>query len=223
MILPALLAALLLLTPTTAHAQPAPTTPPQAFLDAAPPCPPKLARCFSLHLHIAYDDAGQPPQTPAWLAEQLRQANLLFEPLRVGFTLASATPLPPGSTHVKTRLDRDRIGRPTWPAVQRQRAISLHLVAQLQDVDIPEDVIRGVHWRDRAQRDRRWIILSAIAPPRVLAHELGHYFGLPHSTYDVSIMNKTPRAEPPYELRTFHEEELQKMRRAVAPAPPPGP
>jgi len=47
----------------------------------------------------------------------------------------------------------------------------------------------------------------------VLAHELGHFFGLPHSKYPVSIMNKTPRDDPPHAERGFHAKELAIMTR----------
>lgn len=54
--------------------------------------------------------------------------------------------------------------------------------------------------------------MSTQAWEHTLAHEVGHLFGLPHSTYDISIMNKTPRDEPPYDARTFHQDELAKMK-----------
>jgi hypothetical protein len=37
----------------------------------------------------------------------------------------------------------------------------------------------------------------------------------PHSTYAISIMNKTPREEPPQEDRTFAEQEIAAMRRRL--------
>jgi hypothetical protein len=48
--------------------------------------------------------------------------------------------------------------------------------------------------------------------PRTLAHELGHFFGLPHSTYKISIMNKKKRDDPPPEQRTFAPQEFSTMR-----------
>jgi hypothetical protein len=69
-----------------------------------------------------------------------------------------------------------------------------------------------VHWRERADRTHRWVILSKIAGSLVLSHELGHFFGLPHSTYEISLMNKTLRPTPPGEL-TFAAPEVEIMRK----------
>jgi hypothetical protein len=68
-----------------------------------------------------------------------------------------------------------------------------------------------VTWRLPKDR-RKYIIVSIQALERTLAHELGHFFGLPHSTYAVSIMNKTERTEPPVDQRTFADEEIAAMR-----------
>ena len=72
--------------------------------------------------------------------------------------------------------------------------------------------IRGVHWRQRSNIDKRWVILSGIAQSTVMAHELGHFFGLPHSSHRRSIMNKTPREDPPWDERVFVDEELAIVR-----------
>ena len=91
--------------------------------------------------------------------------------------------------------------------------IDVFVTAQLDDLDVPGGVIRGVAWPAGA---RKLVILSTIAPDRVLAHELGHVFGLPHSRYPISIMNKAPREAPPLEQRTFHADELAVMRARLA-------
>ena len=57
------------------------------------------------------------------------------------------------------------------------------------------------------------MILSSIASSMVLAHELGHFFGLPHTKHPKSIMNKSPHMNPPWHLRTFPEEEQAIMAR----------
>ncbi len=87
----------------------------------------------------------------------------------------------------------------------------IFVVRQLDDVDIAGEVIRGLHWHLRGDRSKRWIILSSIGGTVVLAHELGHFFGLPHSRYVESVMNKKPREAPTWEERIFAEPEVTKM------------
>jgi hypothetical protein len=175
------------------------------FLAAAPACPEEIAFCFGLELHIVGKEAG-PVQTPEWVAAQISEANRHFAPLEVAFTLAGVSALPTDKARVETREDRDRLGRKLYS----RGKIHLFLVEELANVDEPGK-LNGVHWRDQAKKSRRWIILSSTAYPITLAHELGHFFGLPHSSYPISIMNKSPREEPPFEERTFDPEELEVM------------
>ena len=93
--------------------------------------------------------------------------------------------------------------------------IDVFVVSRLGDIDVLGEEIRGVHWRDpRDPKRLRWILLSRISQPLVLAHELGHYFSLPHSTEPMSIMNKAPRALPPVSERGFTRGEYARMGRA---------
>jgi hypothetical protein len=85
------------------------------------------------------------------------------------------------------------------------------VVGQLDDVDEEGAIAYGVTWHGRKD-DRKYLIVSAQALERTLAHELGHFFGLPHSSYAISIMNKSDRKEPPVDQRTFADEEIDAMR-----------
>jgi len=179
-----------------------------AFVTASPRCPVKATRCFELAVHVV-EEQGADVQTPAWLAEHVREANRLFAPIGVGFRVGSVAPVDAAFADVETRRQRDALGRDEHSL----GVVHVFVVRRLADVDVAGEVIRGVHWRDRADTSRRWIILSSIASPLVLPHELGHFFGLPHSRHRRSLMNKSPHLDPPWHLRTFPEEELAVMRR----------
>jgi len=177
------------------------------FVDLTPACPEDRPRCVGLHVHVVVDAAG-PVQTPTWLAAQLEHAFVLFEPVGVGFQVVAVDAVEASFAHVATREQRDAIGRSRFG----RGVVHLFVVAQLDDVDAVGEQIRGVHWRQRSNTDKRWVILSGIAQSTVMAHELGHFFGLPHSSYRRSIMNKTPREDPPWDERVFVDEELAIVR-----------
>lgn len=126
------------------------------------------------------------------------------------FEVVAVDPLASDKRDIVSRLDRDRLGRPHFS----RGVVHVFIVGSLADVDDPGE-IRGVHWRDRSNTARRWVILSSIAGSMTLTHELGHFFSLPHSTYAGSLMNKRPGG-PPFAERGFHPKEAARMRRAKA-------
>lgn len=179
----------------------------RAFETGTGRCEPGRA-CVGLVVHVVVD-GGEPVRPPQWFAAQVAAANRLYADIDVAFEVAAVREAPASQAEIGSRSDRDALGRDASdPGV-----VHVFVVRRLADVDIEGDEIRGVHWRVRSDPNRRFVILSSIAPERVLAHELGHFFGLPHSRFAISIMNKTPRDEPPPELRGFHPSELAIMRR----------
>jgi hypothetical protein len=177
-----------------------------AIEKAAPACDKERAHCFALQLHLAADERGHVAAAD-WIAKQLAGANRHFKPLDVGFQLAGIDTLPESAVHVETRADRNALARGRLGG----RLIHVFIVGQLDDVDVEGAIAYGVTWR-LPKDTRKFVIVSAQAWERTLAHELGHFFGLPHSTYAISIMNKSDRDEPPMEQRTFADEEIAAMR-----------
>ncbi len=196
--------AVVLLLAGVAHAE----DPLDTIAKVAPSCDRTRAHCFGIQLHVAGDERGL-VASPEWIATQLAVANRHFERLGIGFDVAGIDALPASAVHIETRGDRDALGEQL-----AGRMIHVFVVGKLDDVDEEGQIAYGVTWHTRRD-DRKYVIVSAQALERTLAHELGHFFGLPHSTYSISIMNKSDRAEPPLDQRTFADEEIEAMRPAL--------
>ncbi|CAN5911117.1 hypothetical protein BH11MYX2_BH11MYX2_06510 [soil metagenome] len=173
---------------------------------ATPTCDAARTYCFEIVLHVGHDENG-PLADAAWIASQIATANKHFAALDVGFQVARVEDLELASTHLATRAERDTVARKKLG----KGTIDMFLVGQLDDIDDKGVLLNGVAWHLRDDA-RKYVILSNTAWERTLAHELGHVFGLPHSDYPISIMNKTKRDEPPVEQRAFADEEVWAMR-----------
>ncbi len=139
----------------------------------------------TLPLEIAVaPDAGRPVRDDAWIDAQIAEAERLFGPIGVHFRKAAQRPLADKYARLETRRDRDALA-----AELRKGVINVFLVASLRDVDDPRLYRMGVHWRHTVETRKRFIILSAEALPSTLAHELGHYFGNPHTSVLNNLMS----------------------------------
>ncbi len=201
-----------------------------AFLKETPRCAAATKHCFGVHLHVVVTPDG-PVQDVAWVTAQVEQAHRHFALIDTSFEIVAVDALPAGDLEIDDRDERDALGHDRFT----RGVVHVFVVGRLADVDVAGSEIRGVHWRERADRTHRWVILSKIAGSLVLSHELGHFFGLPHSSYDISLMNKTVRLTPLVSELTFAAPEVERMRkhrdrmlaskmllhRTVAPAPAP--
>jgi hypothetical protein len=168
---------------------------------AAPAC--EQAQCIEIQLHIAAT-ADALVVAPDWVAGELAEANRHFAPLGIGYVLGAVDT--DSVESIADRAARDALAKQVTG-----RRIHVFVVADLANID-EQGAIFGVTWH---RAGKTYLIISAKAWDKTLAHELGHFFGLPHSTYAISIMNKTPRDDPPVADRTFADEELSAMRPVV--------
>ena len=195
---------LMLLAPVPADSSPDAA----AFVESTPRCVATATHCFGIHLHVVQTETG-PVQDVAWVTAQIEQAQRHFALIDTSFEIVAADLLPASELEVDDRDERDALGHARFS----RGVVHVFVVGRLADVDIDGSEIRGVHWRERGDRSHRWVILSKIAGSLVLPHELGHFFGLPHSTYDISLMNKTVRLTPLVSELTFAEPEVLRMRK----------
>lgn len=120
----------------------------------------------------------------AWIDARVAEANRVFAPCAVAFVRGETYAIPSEHARLETRADRNRLSAHVRPDV-----IDLFVVATLMDVDEPGRERRGVHWRERGT-GTHYVIVSAIAAwPSIFAHELGHYFGEPHSDTPNDVMS----------------------------------
>lgn len=153
------------------------------------------ARVFPLRVQVARaEDGGAAPVVDdAWLSEQIAQANTIFGPHGVGFVVDARHPLPDAHARMETRADRHALGARLDPT-----RLDVFVVRSLRDVDEPSVMRRGVHWRPAGRPGAHFVIVSAISGPTVLAHELGHYFGNPHSETPGNVMSYERADVPPF-------------------------
>jgi len=136
---------------------------------------------FGLSFSIA-SERGERVVDDAWVERQIDEANALFSPLgtRFRWTMERDLAEPHGEMH--SRADRDALTPLTTSGL-----IDVFLVRELEDVDEPGRRRMGVCWTGLG--GKRLIVLSRIARPKVLAHELGHFFGNPHTKVVNNLMS----------------------------------
>jgi hypothetical protein len=131
---------------------------------------------------MADDVIGMPVANDSWLDAELDAANALFAPFGLAFARGESRTLDVRFNHIETRDDRDALAPLLEP-----KLVNVFVVGSLRDVDDPTRLRRGVHWH--APSGAHYVILVAGAQESVLGHELGHFFGNPHSKVADNVMS----------------------------------
>jgi hypothetical protein len=151
------------------------------------------------------DHEGASVVSDAWIEAQVENANTLFTPHGVSFRVVGRASMDGRHARLETRRDRHALG-----ALLHTGVIDAFIVLSLRDVDDPSRYRQGVHWRPLGgyPRGAHVVIVSSIAGPTVLAHELGHYFGNGHSDVPGNIMSYERGEVPPF----FDEVQARRIR-----------
>lgn len=150
---------------------------------SAPPPPPERITDIGLAFSIPWTEEHRPVVDDAWVRARIDAANRLWAPAGLRFRWTIEDELPAAQREAHTREDRDAYGVRVVPGHVR-----IVLVTELEDVDEPGRRRMGVCWTNRKD-GRRYIVLATTSFLGVLAHELGHYLGNPHSTVDDNLMS----------------------------------
>jgi hypothetical protein len=164
-------------------------------------CDSAVPHCLPLQLWVG------PGVDEGWLKAQIGEANARLQSVGVAVEIVEVKTRPPALARITTTAQRNAL-----LDLGKQTPLRLFVVDHLADADDPKEHIRGVTWR---RRDEFAVILWTGANRWVLAHELGHVFGLPHSREHTSIMNKTVRVISPTQL-VYTAREQPIMKRTIA-------
>jgi hypothetical protein len=138
---------------------------------------------LALNIAVAEID-GTPVVSKDWVSRQVAESQRLMKPHRLSVGLVRRRELIEELARLETAEDRDALAAHLEP-----RAINAFIVKRLRDVDDPDRFIRGVRWRLRRDLRKDYVIVSAIAGPLTLCHELGHFLGNGHSYVVNNVMS----------------------------------
>ena len=121
----------------------------------------------------------------AFIDDLVAQTNSVFGSHDLQFTEAAERADLDGKwAALETRADRDALADLISPGVA-----NVFVVRSLRDVDDPKLHRMGVMWRCLKNLKKRYVIVAASAMPTTLAHELGHFLGLPHAYVKNNLMS----------------------------------
>lgn len=152
-----------------------------------------IAPVLPIAFHVA-ETKGHPVVDPSFIEQRVARANEIFAPYEIAFAQSAMLPLGAEHAAIESRADRDALSANVGRGV-----IDCFVVRSLRDVDDPIQMRRGVHWHSATHVGTHFLILSSIAGPNVLAHELGHFLGNPkHSQVPGNLMSYLPKDGLPF-------------------------
>ncbi len=128
--------------------------------------------------------AGAAVQDDAWIEASLAELSRVYNEFGVYFSKAEVRSLDEKYAALESRSDRDALS-----AHRKKGFINVFVVKSLRDVDNNTSLLMGVHWAPQGDLTKHYVIVSSTASKTTLAHELGHYFGLPHLHVPDNLMS----------------------------------
>jgi hypothetical protein len=150
------------------------------------PRAPRMLR-LPVTVHLA-TERGQAVTTQADIAAWVERANEELAPYGIEVEVRAIKRMPAGWSSVTRWQARRALAR----YAPNDGSIHVFGISQLDEGARMGRRVRGLHWRyrglARGLRGREYVIVTRDAPDTTLAHELGHLFGLRHTTRDDNIM-----------------------------------
>lgn len=140
-------------------------------------------------LHVA-TEGGDLVASAGRIQAWLLRANEELAPFGIQVDVRAVRRLPPGWDAVTRWKERRQLAR----FAPRDGSIHVFVIDELDTERrrVFRRRIRGLHWRyrglNRELRHREYVVVTRGAPTTTFAHELGHLFGLRHSTRPDNIM-----------------------------------
>lgn len=120
----------------------------------------------------------------AFLTEQIDNANRIYAPFGVSFENGAERSLDARFAALEDRADRDALADEL-----DAEGINVFFVESLRDVDDPARMRMGVTWRKLTNLKKRYIVVASSAHSTTMAHELGHFLGLDHTSVKNNLMS----------------------------------
>lgn len=176
----------------------------------------QLVNYFPVVFHVAVKD-GSPITAKTQVDQELARANINFYGAGIGFRVHELRHLPEGHSTLRTVPDRRRLRR-----YFMKRKINVFVVEEILDarpskatlkaaaavgLDPSDGRLAGAHIPAKGLRPSTYIIVTRSSMYRSFTHELGHFFGAPHSKNPDNFMSYGPN---PFQ---FSERQLNYFRR----------